>query len=358
MCIVIIFLEKLIKDVHTAKFFFTRYSRFSFIHIVWLTIWAWVAYMLYAKLGLSWLSIPWLPVSLIGIAVAFYVGFKNNSAYDRMWEARKIWGGIVNDSRAWGIACKHFITDQFATEPFTTEELNESIQKLIHKHIAWVYTLRDQLLVTSPWEHMNASFGIRRLAKFRVKNWGVGLFDVEPLQETYKKCLDQDEIGHLEMVGNKATHILDFQASDLKKLRKSNIIENFRHMDMQQILYRFYNHQGKCERIKNYPLPRQYASMSFLFVGIFIALLPFGLMPEFAKIENSGIWMAIPFTVLVGWVFVMMELVGDYSENPFEGMGNDIPMLSLCRIIEIDLREMLGEDDIPEKIAPVNYVIM
>jgi putative membrane protein len=55
---------------------------------------------------------------------------------------------------------------------------------------------------------------------------------------------------------------------------------------------------------------------------------------------------------------MMMELVGDYSENPFEGLGNDIPMLSLCRVIEIDLREMLGETDLPPAIQPVNGILM
>jgi putative membrane protein len=98
--------------------------------------------------------------------------------------------------------------------------------------------------------------------------------------------------------------------------------------------------------------------MSFIFVGIFIFLLPFGMASEFQKIGEWGIWISIPFTVLVAWVYLMMELVGDYSENPFEGLGNDIPMLSLCRTIEIDLREMLGETDLPPAIEPINGVLM
>jgi len=83
--------------------------------------------------------------------------------------------------------------------------------------------------------------------------------------------------------------------------------------------------------------------MSRIFVYIFIFLLPFSMIPELMKIGDIGIWLSIPITALIGWVYVMMELVGDYSENPFQGMANDIPMLSLCRVIEIDLREMLGE---------------
>lgn len=82
------------------------------------------------------------------------------------------------------------------------------------------------------------------------------------------------------------------------------------------------------------------------------------MISEFAKIGQYGVWLSIPFTVIVGWVYMMMELVGDYSENPFEGMGNDIPMLSLCRTIEIDLKEMLAEDDIPPYIEAKNGVLM
>ena len=122
-------------------------------------------------------------------------------------------------------------------------------------------------------------------------------------------------------------------------------------MNLQDILYKFYEYQGKNERIKNYPLPRQYASMSFIFVGIFIALLPFGLLPEMAKVGEGFDWLAIPFTTLIGWVFLTMELVGDYSENPFEGSANDVPISTISRGIEIDLREMLNEDkdSIPEQ---------
>ena len=147
-------------------------------------------------------------------------------------------------------------------------------------------------------------------------------------------------------------------AKSLKDLNNEGSLNNFRHMNIQNLLYSFYDHQGKCERIKNYPFPRQYASMSFIFVGIFIILLPFGLIPEFSHVGVHSVWLSVPFSVLASWVFLMMELVGDYSENPFEGLGNDIPMLAICRDIEIDLKEMLGGEDIPEKIEPINNVLM
>ena len=82
------------------------------------------------------------------------------------------------------------------------------------------------------------------------------------------------------------------------------------------------------------------------------------MVSEFHELGEFGPWLSIPFTVLTSWVYIMMELVGDYSENPFEGLGNDIPMLSLCRTIEIDLLEMLGETDLPAAIQAKNGVLM
>jgi putative membrane protein len=98
--------------------------------------------------------------------------------------------------------------------------------------------------------------------------------------------------------------------------------------------------------------------MSRVFVGIFIFLLPFSMIPELMKFEDWSFWLSIPITALVGWVYVVMEIVGDYSENPFQGMANDIPMLSLSRVIEIDLREMLGETDLPPGIQAKKGVLM
>jgi len=178
------------------------------------------------------------------------------------------------------------------------------------------------------------------------------------LENQLKEFLPANELEPLINFKNTATQIIDHQSQDLKLLREKNIIDDFRHMELQKILGEFYVHQGKCERIKKFPLPRQYGSMSFIFVGIFIFLLPFGMVSEFAKLGEFGIWVSVPFTILVAWVFLMMELVGDYSENPFEGLGNDIPMLSLCRVIEIDLKEMLGETDIPKPIEAKNGVLM
>jgi len=118
-------------------------------HVVWLSALMGVIAALY-HFDLISISIPWLPVSVIGTAVAFYVGFKNNQAYDRMWEARKIWGGIVNDSRAWGMMVDGYVTNMSRESKKDETEIHQIKKRLIYRHIAWLYAHRSQLLVATP----------------------------------------------------------------------------------------------------------------------------------------------------------------------------------------------------------------
>ncbi len=289
---------------------------------------------------------------------AFYVGFKNNQAYDRLWEGRKIWGGIVNNSRVWSTMIKHFVSNLSAEQPLSQEALYQIRERLIYRHIAWIYTLRSQLLVSTSWEHVNlrgsfGDFGRRQKDKF-----GVGLFQDELTGTNLNKYIEKAAIKHLFDFENTATQIIDRQSEELASLRALNIIDDFRHMELQKVLNDFYGFQGQAERIKKFPLPRQYGNMSFTFVCLFIFMLPFGMMSEFSKLGNWGIWLSVPFVVIVSWIYVCMELVGDYSENPFEGLPNDVPMLSLCRTIEIDLLQMLGQQHIPKAVQPKNGILM
>lgn len=329
-------------------------------HVVWLTAWAVFITVLYKVTGWKWLAIPWLPLSVIGTAVAFYVGFKNNQAYDRLWEARKIWGAIINSSRAWGSIAKSFVTNHHSEDKVSEETLFDIRKKLIYRHIGWLYALRSQLLIPTPWEHITQGKHLARITKQRMNKIGIGLLEDDVTERHLAFFLPEDEHERLVNYKNTATQIIDQQSQDLKDLHDRGLINDFRHMELQKVLYDFYVHQGKCERIKKFPLPRQYGGMSFIFVGIFTFLLPFGMVNEFAQLGlgDFGIWFSIPFTILISWVYLMMELVGDYSENPFEGLGNDIPMYSLCRVIEIDLREMLGETELPPPVQAINGVLM
>src|SRR6218665_1670328 len=127
---------------------------FSGHHIWWLFSYMVIVSLQYKVLGWHWISIPWLPVSLVGTAVAFYVGFKNNQSYDRVWEARKIWGGIVNSSRSWGMMVNSFVRNNETTQ-YSVQELQRIKEQLVYRHIAWLYILREQLLVPTQWEHVS-----------------------------------------------------------------------------------------------------------------------------------------------------------------------------------------------------------
>ena len=334
-----------------------RVIRWSFHHFVWLFLFMGGIALCY-HLNLITFHIPWVPVSVIGTAVAFYAGFKNNQSYDRMWEARKIWGGIVNESRTWGMMVDGFVSNMHSNNAYTEGQLHEIKKRLIYRHIGWLYAHRSQLLIPTTWEHINQGGGTARFAKHYQEKYGVGLFNDDVTRRELNQFLPKDEHDRLIHAANTATQIINEQSRDLRALYADGAIEDFRHMEMVAVLRELYTLQGKNERIKKFPLPRQYANMSRYFVGIFIILIPFTMIPSMIELGSWGLGLSVIISMLIGWVYIMMEVIGDYSENPFQGMANDIPMLSLCRTIEIDLREMLHEQDLPPAIEAKKGVLM
>lgn len=152
--------------------------------------------------------------------------------------------------------------------------------------------------------------------------------------------------------------MLALKSEQLKELRKSDKIGNLEYVEIVNVLGNLYEQQGKCERIKNFPYPRHFATITMFFVWLFVGLLPFGMLNEFVKLGDSYVWYTIPFSVFVGWIFTTMDRVGEATENPFKGGANDIPMASMSRTIEIDLREMIGEPELPQTIKAVNKILM
>ena len=318
--------------------------------IIKFLILAMIPVILYEVFDLKWLHLPWLPIALIGTAVAFVVGFQNNAAYDRIWEARKIWGGIVNASRSWGIQVNDFITNEFATEKASEEELQQIKKELIYRHIAWMTSLRHAMRTSKSWEEFLSYKTNRKWSKMaNIREFKLSL------EEEMEPYVSKKELAYILSKSNKQTHAISLQSKQLKVLKKRGLIEDFRHMEMQNMLIELYGLQGKSERIKNFPYPRQYASLNHYFVWIFLLSLPFGIMHEFNSIGmqltesypfigKHFVWLAIPFSALVSWVFHTMERIGRTGENPFEGTANDVPITTMSRGIEIDLREMLDED--------------
>ncbi len=287
--------------------------------------------------------IPWQPLSVIGIAVAFYLGFKNNSSYDRMWEARKIWGAIVNNSRSFAALMLAYI------KTGNKDEEQSIKQALLYRHLAWLTALRYQLRLSRPWEHVQERIN--------------GLY-VPTICEAYFNQLDTeiatliqpDELEQYKRQTNMATQLLAMQSKKIKTLKELNYISELEQLRLQEIIGALFDEQGKCERIKNFPFPRQYASTALWTTLVFCMLVPFGLLGVFS--DGYWVWLNVPFSGLIIWIFFLMEKIGDYSENPFEGTYNDVPITSIARNIEIDLREMLGETDVPLPIKEENGFLM
>jgi putative membrane protein len=349
-------------------------------HIFLFLILATIPVALFDVLGLKWLHVPWLPLGVMGTAVAFIVSFKNNASYDRLWEARKIWGGIVNASRSWTIMVKDFINNDHAKKQLSKDELHTIHIELVHRHVAWLTALRYQMRADKPWEqHVKSG---KSNQEFRESHYVV-CEDSIPIEEAIKGYISEEEYKEIFAKGNKASQLLGVQSRRLKELMNDGLIEDFRHMEMTNMLVEFYTLQGKSERIKNFPYPRQFATLNYMFVWIFIILLPFGIMEGFESIgehiiedlanheshtttlhriqefiAKHFVWFSIPFSTLLAWVFHTMEVIGENTENPFEGGPNDVPITDLSRGIEIDIRQLIDDTNIPEPYKWTNDIVM
>lgn len=301
------------------------------------------------------LSIPFTPIAVLGTALAFIIGFQSNAAYGRIWEARMIWGAIVNSSRTFAMMVQSFVNEEHSKESVETSFLQQEVKTIIYRHIAWLTALRYAMREKRPWEYFE-----RQKSN---AEWADAIYVPEfkiPFDEAIKPYLNQDDLDYISNKNNKQTAVLYRQSDHLSRLKNKGLIWEFAYLELENVIEELFTHQGKSERIKNFPYPRQFASMLFYITWIFIVLFPLGcisqfsqagadLSERFANAEHWFIWLSVPFCVIVMWVFYTMNRIGRIGENPFEGSPNDVPISAISRGIEIDLRQNLGEnaEDIP-----------
>lgn len=331
--------------------------------IYFFTLYAAIVTVAYDLLDIRWLQVPLAPVALIGTAVAFMVGFQNNSAYDRIWEARKIWGGIVNSSRSLIITIK----DSFylhISEISKSEK--EELKVITNRHIAWLTALRYAMRSKKPWE---ADYQKKKAKKTQ---FSINIPEHNTaLEDELKPLLSNDEFQKVMSMDNKPNALIALQSAHLRKLTDEKKLWDFSLLNLQQILADLTALQGKSERIKNFPYPKQYGSIGYHFVHIFMWLLPLAIIPAFALmgievaktnpfIGEYFVWLNIPFTVIVIWVFNTMLRIGLAGENPFEGSPNDVPISNISRGITRDLLQLIDEDpeNIPKQFENINNVQM
>lgn len=322
--------------------FWTRRS------IYWLVIMGIVPVFLYHNVSLEWLNIPWPVVALLGTATAFIVGFKNTQTYNRTGEAQQIWTTILNLSRAWGLVSRDYFDDPEVTKG------------LVYRHLAWLTALRYQMREHRIWESTAKKHNAEYRQFYTIPE------KETPLEKEIAQFLSAQDLEYILKSGNKATHIMSLQSRNLKELYKNEQIVLLQFMEMERGIKEFYIQQGKAEQIKDSPYPRQYAIINTLFVRLFCFLLPFGMLKEFEKLDElvhgimkgHMVWLVVPFSIMISWMYTSLEQVGESTENPFEGGANDVPISQMCRNMEIELREFLGETDLPEPLKPQNNIIL
>lgn len=281
--------------------FVLRYTWFS---LVWTTLYAVAMLTAFFQLDIKWIDVPFELVSAVGIAVAFFIGFKNNQAYERFWEGRKVWGGIVNYSRLWATQVISLIAPPHGSGPDREAFVREQRRILIYRHLAWINALRVQL-------RQPTNFAAKE--NVLVERLVAAHSDDAQVSDVIAPFVSPEEGRSLAARKNVATQLVRAQAEHLGTLRRAgNLLDGFDHMMLMGTLEKAHDLQGMCERIKNTPFPRQFAYFSQVFTIIFCLLLPLGLLDVYEKELVAGVAFAqtfnTPYAPTAATLFVMVPL--------------------------------------------------
>ena len=307
-----------------------------------------VPVLLYELLGLQWLVVPWPIVAFLGTATAFVVGFKNQQTYNRTWEARDIWGLKIGMSRAWAIMCRDFIKDR------------DIAREIAFRHLAWLTLLRYALRSKRAWENIDKSYNREYASLYTIPEREVALSTV------LQKYMSDDELEKVISASNPLTQLMSLQSAALVRLSDTGELDNARFFELHKYLREFSTLQARSEKIKNFPYPRQYATVNRIFVWLFCLLLPFAMLKEFNSfnefttgwMKGHMVWLVIPFSMIISWVYTSLDQVGESTENPFEGSPNDIPISHICHTIENEIRDIWGDAKPAQTIVNPNNIIM
>ncbi|EMI53399.1 bestrophin family protein [Rhodopirellula sallentina] len=274
-------------------------------------------------LVVSWIDLSYhledyeFPISIVGIlgtVIGLLLGFRTNSSYDRWWEARTLWGAIVNDSRSW---TRQLLA--FAGPEADGQHGQSPVTRMALRQTAWCYALSRHLRNQNPLEGLS------------------GLVESDELYK-YGECL------------NVPNEILLQQAVELSELKRQDKLDPFEFVELERTLTRLTNAMGGCERIKNTPFPASYSRMLHGLICGFVLFLPFGLV----QVPGPAL---VFISLCLSFGFLFVEHVAIYLQDPFSNKPSDTPMLGLSRTIEINIRQMLGQTDVPEKLEPVDGVL-
>ncbi len=284
------------------------------------TLWSLAVYGLYHVQHVEKMSLPFSIAAILGSALAIFLAFRNNNSYNRWWEARTLWGNLVNNSRIFARQIIANADSALSNGKASAESVEAYKKEMVYRQIAFAHALRLHLRGQRSFEELG-----QLLAK-----------------EEFEQLLQKQNIPN---------YLLFVQGKRIKEGMKADILGAFDNISLEPTLAGFNNVQGACERIKNTPLLRQYHFFTKLFLLAFMVILPFSLISDFSKMGAP--FLMIPLSVLLSFVFGVMGKVGEVNEDPFENRITDVPMSAMCNTIERDLKEMLEEEDLPEKRQPI-----
>lgn len=299
-----------------SLFFLLRFNGWEVLAVTGIACLTWLT-SIFIKVQESTVLLP--SMAVFGTILSLFLAFKTNEAYSRWWEARTLWGQMVNSSRIFARQVLGLISLQHHQNIATAEELHELQQELIYRHLGYINAVR---------------LSLRR----------------QEQREELRPFLAEKEMTELSAQTNWPTQIIQKQAVRLREIFEAASGNDYRYIQFDNTLNDFYNIQGGCERIKNTVFPRIYSYFTTAFTWLFVFGLIFSLFDEFD-------WQVLVVRTLVGYVFVNLEKIGRYLKDPFENRLSDTPMSSLCRTIEIDLREMLGEKKVPPPLKPEKGIL-
>lgn len=268
------------------------------------------AYLVNEFVLANYFTFPVFVPTILGTVLAFFIGFNNNQAYDRWWEARKIWGSLVNNSRSFAREILTFVN------PKDSPEITQLKHKIIKRHIAFLYSLKIKLRETE--------------------------------DDNLYKYISPEELEELAQHSNQYNGILLLQSEDITHLYNNGHIDGFQLIELNKMLTSFSDDMGKSERIKKTIFPTIYNFYSNYFILIFIYCVTM-------TIGNSiGFW-AIIFGTLIGYIFYTIQAIGKMLVNPFDNNNHmGVSLDSITRTIEINLLEMISAPNVPKPIEPVN----
>jgi len=273
-------------------------------------------------------TIQQMPLSVLITAMSIFLGFQINQCYERWWEARRLWGQLVNVSRSFGRQVTTLLTAKRVVGLEDGGAAGEVQRELVYRQLAYVNALRMSL---------------------RAK----GKLSAEELRQL-AGWLDGEELAGLAQARNVPTQLIQRQAERLAALCGADWKEQQILLQLDDTLNLLYDIQGGCERIKRAAFPDRFRFHTHSFVWLVATLIPFSLIQAEQLIDGVAIFTE----TLLAFVFVTIERIGSELRDPFENHANDTPMTTLCRLIEIDLRQQLGETDLPPPLEPVKGVLM